>query len=783
MNPPVTSLYRRDEAIGRGNFGVVYKGVSLETNQVVAIKVLDLDTAEDEILDIQQEISTLSKLSHSDASNITTYYGSYLHGTKLWIIMELCIGGSVRTLLKAGRLEEKYMSIIAREVLVGLSFIHREGIIHRDIKAANILVTNEGKVRLCDFGVAAQVTANKLKRSTIVGTPYWMAPEVITEGALYNTKADIWSLGITMYEIATGNPPYSDQEAFRAIMLIPRQKPARLEGSTYSPALKEFVAHCLDEHPDERPSAEELGKMKFIKSSRNIPTSSLREVVARYMSWRERNRNVRDSVAILKEAQNNNGRRMSDASSIYSTNSDPDADNWDFDTSDDTTFDYADQPLPSMDPQQSSPDSMSYSPSDEAISESYPSTQNNTMIPQQSWNQARSQESTFRGTVTNAASTADAPKSLIELFEDDIDPPTSESQQPTASNSVMPSPNIDTFPSYQMVPPHPPASAPPPPINGSPPVEIEIPTFDSMDAESSSAAAAALSNPTPTTTATSSGAVLARTASYSQTSTQLPAATRSARSNTVGSVGGSNANLPATAPPVPPIPMAQTGPKHPPLQQTQSQPTLQTNQMLPPQMPHSIRRTPSPKRMTPKPSTTAPKSAGSSPPKPSTVMKPLNRTKTDEEEQPPSTNNNSNNNTHSPNQSPPIDGSNNSKQSLRKPAALNRGGKLHIAMPPPSLPISSNAPSSASAALGSSTTSRQPTVAGPSSSSATLADDSTTGGLMDDPITFPSVPKFDPSTLLDTTSRTDTVAHLEYLLDAFSAGLASIEEGLYNFVK
>lgn len=780
MNAPVTSLYRRDEAIGRGNFGVVYKGVSLETNQVVAIKVLDLDTAEDEILDIQQEISTLSKLSHSDASNITTYYGSYLHGTKLWIIMELCIGGSVRTLLKAGRLEEKHMSIIAREVLVGLSFIHREGIIHRDIKAANILVTNEGKVRLCDFGVAAQVTSNKLKRSTIVGTPYWMAPEVITEGALYNTKADIWSLGITMYEIATGNPPYSDQEAFRAIMLIPRQKPARLEGSTYSPALKEFVAHCLDEHPDERPSAEELSKMKFIKSSRNMPTSSLREIVARYMSWRERNRNVRDSVAILKDAQNN-GRRMSDASSIYSTNSDPDADKWDFDTSDDTTFDYADQPLPSME-QQSPPDmggGISYSPSEEAISESYPSTQNNTMIPQQSWNQARSQESTVRGTVTNVA-TADAPKSLVELFEDDIEPPT-ESQQPTASNSVMPSPNIDTFPSSQMIPPHPPASAPPPPINGSPPVEIEIPTFDSMEAESSSAAAAAaaataIANPTPTT---SSGAALARTASYSHTSTQLPPATRSARSNTVGSVGGSNPNLPATAPPVPPIPTAQSGSTHPPLQQTQSQPTLQPNQMLPPQMPHSMRRTPSPKRMTPKPPTAAvPKSAGNSPPKPSTVMKPLNRTKTEEEEpasQPPTNN--------SPNQSPPIDGTNNSKQSLRKPATLNRGGKLHIAMPPPSLPISSNAPSSASAVLGSSTASRQPTVAGPSSSSVTLADDSTTGGLMDDPITFPSVPKFDPSTLLDSTSRTDTVAYLEYLLDAFTAGLSSIEEGLYNFVK
>lgn len=298
-----TSKYKRGEIIGRGNFGVVYKGVNLETRQVVAIKVLDLDTAEDDVLDVQREISLLSRLSQSsEASNITRYFGSYLNGTKLWIIMDLCAGGSIRTLLKPGKIEERYISIIVREMLHGLSYIHKAGVIHRDIKAANVLITNEGQVRLCDFGVAAEVSSSKLKRSTIVGTPYWMAPEVITEGAFYNARADIWSLGITVYEVAVGNPPYSDQEAMRAIMLIPRQKPARLEGSQFSSALKEFVALCLDEHPNERPSADELLKTKFVKLSKNTPTTVLRDLVTRYVSWKSKNgNNVRDSMAILNK--------------------------------------------------------------------------------------------------------------------------------------------------------------------------------------------------------------------------------------------------------------------------------------------------------------------------------------------------------------------------------------------------------------------------------------------------------------------------------------------------
>lgn len=183
--------------------------------------------------------------------------------------------------MKSGPIAEKYTVLIVRETLVALAYLHKAGIIHRDIKgedfqllhclpsdcfadygypcsatktAANILLTNTGRILLCDFGVAASLASSSIhgKRSTFVGTPYWMAPEVITDGRTYDQSADIWSLGVTVYEIATGNPPYADQEQMRAIMLIPRSKPARLPADgNFSTQMREFVAACLNEEPKE----------------------------------------------------------------------------------------------------------------------------------------------------------------------------------------------------------------------------------------------------------------------------------------------------------------------------------------------------------------------------------------------------------------------------------------------------------------------------------------------------------------------------------------------------
>ncbi|SCU77830.1 LADA_0A02432g1_1 [Lachancea dasiensis] len=300
----VDQLFKRTDVIGQGKFGIVYKGYYVKTRQVCAIKVLNLDSADDEVEDVQKEIQFLASLK--SVPNITHYYGSYLNETKLWVIMEYCAGGSLRTLLRPGKIGEHYIGIIMRELLTALMHIHRDGVIHRDIKAANVLITNDGHVKLCDFGVAAQLSQTKIRRQTMAGTPYWMAPEVIMEGVYYDTKVDIWSLGITLYEIATGNPPYCEIEALRAMQLITKSKPPRLEGREYSAALKEVIALCLDEDPRERPTAEELLKTKFMKLHRNAPVSTLKELVSRYLLHRDQQPQREAATVPLDGEENGN---------------------------------------------------------------------------------------------------------------------------------------------------------------------------------------------------------------------------------------------------------------------------------------------------------------------------------------------------------------------------------------------------------------------------------------------------------------------------------------------
>ncbi|KAF9969734.1 hypothetical protein BGZ73_007769, partial [Actinomortierella ambigua] len=265
-----SQLFTRQELVGRGAYGAVYRGIENATGQVVAIKVLNLDTEEEDVSDIQREIATLSQLKNCDSQNITRYHGSFLNGTKLWIVMDYAAGGSIRALLRDLRkIDEKCIALIAREVLQALVYLHRHGIIHRDIKAANILLTEEGRVQLCDFGVAGQVTMTSLKRNSFVGTPYWMAPEVIKEGQTYD------------YKIATGNPPFADQDPMRAVFLIPRSRPVQLDGD-WTPAMKEFVALCLHEEANQRPSAEDLLKTKWIKSTNKTTLAPLKDLVAKY---------------------------------------------------------------------------------------------------------------------------------------------------------------------------------------------------------------------------------------------------------------------------------------------------------------------------------------------------------------------------------------------------------------------------------------------------------------------------------------------------------------------
>ena len=273
-----------DKLLGEGSFGKVFRARHKATGAIVAVKVVpNAEGDEQEADKIMSEIDILSKC---DSPFIVGYFECFLrsmqkgggkpgqrvegHPNEMWIVMEFCDGGSVSDLIEAagGRgcfaMPEECIRAACAGIVLGLEYLHKKEICHRDIKCGNVLLTNDGHVKLADFGVSAELTNTINKRKTVVGSPFWIAPEVIKESH-YDGRADVWSLGITVIEMAEGAPPHSNLNPLRAIFLIPsKPAPTLADPDNWSPEMLDFIRCCCKKDPSERSDSALLTGHPFV---------------------------------------------------------------------------------------------------------------------------------------------------------------------------------------------------------------------------------------------------------------------------------------------------------------------------------------------------------------------------------------------------------------------------------------------------------------------------------------------------------------------------------------